>query len=360
MTRQNKFSFSAILLSLFVLQGCSETDKQTKTEAPLRPVKTFVVGSMENANWREFPGTVDAAQKAELGFRVSGKLKSLNVNEGAVVKDGETLAQLDDTDFQIQLKSRQADYQQAHDDYLRGKALIDKGVISQSDFSKLQAQNVAAQSALETAQRNLDYTHLEAPFSGRIAKRYVENYEEVSAMQPIYALQDVSSLLVKVDIPESLMINVQEGSEPDVYALFSGIPGESFPLKFKEVSSRADEATRLFNVTFSMPANPKYNILPGMSVTVRGRPPQATNLSGVIFVPPHVVQEDADGRYLWTVTHEDATTGVVNRQNVTTGKLQNDGIVILSGLEVGDEVVTAGMSKMHPGLKVRLTTEGNQ
>ncbi|WP_020410823.1 efflux RND transporter periplasmic adaptor subunit [Hahella ganghwensis] len=360
MTSQRKISLSAFLLSFFVLQGCSDSSQKMEEEKPLRPVRTMVIGSMEGANWREFPGTVDAAQKAELGFRVSGKLDSLNVNEGEVVKEGDVLAKLDDTDFQIQFKSRQADYQQAHDDFLRGKALIGKGVISQSDFSKLQAQDVAAQSAMETAQRNLDYTQLKAPFSGRIARRYVENYEEVSAMQPIYALQDISSLLVKVDIPESLMITAQEGTEPDVRALFSGIPGESFPLKLKEISSRADEATRLFNVTFSMPANPKYNILPGMSVTVRGRPPQSNMQDGVVFVPPHVVQEDGDGRYVWTVRHENDTTGVVSRQNVTTGEIQNNGIVIMSGLEVGDEVVTAGMSKMHDGLKVRLTTEGNQ
>ncbi|AZZ90670.1 efflux RND transporter periplasmic adaptor subunit [Hahella sp. KA22] len=360
MTSLSKFSFMAILLSLGVLQGCSKTDQQTTEEKPLRPVRTLVVGAVENANWREFPGTVDAAQKAELGFRVTGKLHSLNVNEGQIVKEGEVLAKLDDTDFLIQLKSRQADYQQAHDDFLRGKSLIGKGVISQSDFSKLQAQDIAAQAALESAQRNLEYTELKAPFGGRIAKRYVENYEEVSAMQPIYALQDISSLLVKVDIPESLMITAQEGTDPEVQALFSSIPGESFPLKLKEVSSRADEATRLFNVTFSMPANPKYNILPGMSVTVRGRPPQAKAQDGAIFVPPQVVQEDGDGRYVWTVSHEGDSTGVVNRRAVTTGAIQNNGIQILSGLEEGDEVVTAGMSKMHSGLQVRLTTEGSK
>ncbi|OZG74484.1 efflux transporter periplasmic adaptor subunit [Hahella sp. CCB-MM4] len=359
MISQSKSSFTAILLSIFLLQGCSD-DKQVVEEKPLRPVKTMTIGAAGEGNWREFPGAVDAAQKAELGFRVSGKLKSLKVNEGEVVKAGDVIAELDDTDFAIQLKSRQADYQQAHDDFLRGEALIEKGVISQSDFSKLKAQDVAAQSNLEAAKRNLEYTQLKAPFSGRIAERYVENYEEVSAMQPIYALQDVSSLLVKVDIPESLMIRADEGQDPEVEALFSGIPGEKFPLTLKEVSSRADQTTKLFSVTFNMPATNKYNILPGMSVTVRGRAPQVADESGLIYIPPHAVQEDEGGRYVWIVKSAENSTGIVERREVTTGQLQNKGIVILSGLEEGDELVIAGMSKMHPGLKVRLSMEGTK
>lgn len=360
MSRPFPLAGMALTLTLGLLSACSKTDAPTTPEAALRPVRSLVIGAVDDSHWRDFPGTVDAAQKAELGFRIAGKLQRLHVNEGDFVRQGDVLAQLDDTDLAIALKSAQADYQRAHDDFLRGQALIDKGVIAQSDFSRLQAQDVAAQANLEAAQRNLSFAALKAPFSGRIARRYVENYEELSALAPVYALHDLSSLLVKVDLPENLMLTTQPNDRPEAYAVFAGIPGQAFPLRLKAVSSRADPATQLFGVTLAMAAHPDYNILPGMSVTVRGRPPVDGASAGAILVPPHAVQEDGDGRHVWLLLRQADGTGLVQRQPVTTGELHNNGLAILSGLQIGDEVVIAGMSKMHPGLKVRLSQERGQ
>jgi len=344
--------------ALFQLISCEHSTGPVETQKTLRLVRTLTVTMPSQNFWREFPGVVDAAQKAELGFRITGKLKKLLANEGDLVKKNQLLAQLDATDQNIQLKSRQAEYNQAHGDFDRGRTLIKKNLISRSDFNKLQAQNATAKANLETAKQNLEYTFLRAPFNGRIAKRYIENYEEVSAMQVVYALQDLSSMTIKVDVPESVMILVREGGKPEVNAIFDAIPDQQFPLSLKEVSSQADKDTNTFEVTFSMPAIEGYNVLPGMSVTVRGqRDPDRAVDNGNVFVPAHAVLGDREGRFVYLVAVSGDAKGIVERRAVETGDLSNLGIEIISGLTVGDKVITAGMSKMSSGLEVRLARE---
>lgn len=349
-----KISFLTVML--FLLLSCKKASEPVE-KPQLRMVRTLKIETPGENFWREFPGVVEAAQKADLGFRIAGKLEKMFVKEGDVVKRGQLLAQLDATDYNIQLKSRQAEYDQVHADFERGESLVEKRLISRSDYDKMKAQDEAAKASLAAAKQNLEYTSLLAPFSGRIAKRYVENFEDVSAKQPVYALQDLSSMTIKVSIPESVMIRVRKGAKPEVNAIFDQIPRQQFPLSLKEVSTQADENTNTYEITFTMPAISDFNILPGMSVTVRGKPEHEGIKDSVIYVPAHTVLEDSEGRFVYVVKGEDDNHGIVEKRMVKTGKLSNLGLAITSGLKIGDEVVTAGMSKMRSGLEVKLQPE---
>lgn len=355
----SKHSVTRIIAVIFlVLLTACENKSQTIEPPPLRMVRTVEISEPNGSYWREFPGVVDAAQKAELSFRVSGNLKKMPAKEGDMVKQGQLLAQLDDSDYKIQLKSRKAEYDQAASDFNRAQSLVKQGLISRSDFDKLKATEKSAKSNLEAAKNNLEYTSLRAPFAGRIAKRYIQNYEEVSAKQPVFLLQDLSSISIKVDIPESLMIRVQRGARPEVNAFFNDIPGQQFPLTLKEVATQPDESTNTYEVTFSMQLVDGFNILPGMSVTVRGKPPHDSKAAeNHITVPAHAVVEDSEGRFVFVVNETSEGHGVVERRPVKTGDLTSLGLSVLSGLKVGDKVVTAGMSKMYNGLEVRLQAE---
>lgn len=348
-----KMSLTALGLSL-VLVACEKEPDSTEPPPP-RMVRTLEISEPGDNFWREFPGEVDAAQKAELSFRVSGNLKKMPAKEGDSVKKGQLLAQLDDTDYKIQLKSRQAEYDQAASDFKRAQKLVKDGLLSQADYDKVKAAAESARSNLDAAKKNLEYTSLRAPFAGRVARRYVQNFEEVSAKQPVFLLQDLSSMTIKVDIPESLMIRVKHGAQPDVNAIFEEIPEKEFPLSIKEVASEPDENTNTYEVTLSMERVDGFNILPGMSVTVRGKPPKDSKaVENHITVPAHAVLEDAEGRYVYIVSNTTDGKGTVEKRLVQTGELTSQGLAITTGLEVGDRVVTAGMSKMHSGLEVRL------
>ncbi|WP_317933220.1 efflux RND transporter periplasmic adaptor subunit [Halioxenophilus sp. WMMB6] len=349
-------SFSSLLLITpllaLLLAGCDPTEQAPGKPTP-RLVRTQTITLQPREGWREFPGVVEAAQTADLGFRVSGKLSQLLVEEGDTVKAGQVLARLDDTDYKIQLNSRRAEFEQAEADYERAKRLLGQKLIAQADVDKLKAQFTATGAALEAAQQNVDYTTIKAPFTGLIARRYVDNFEDIAASQAIYTLQDLSSLHIKVDVPETVMIHLKNRPSYNIYAIFDALKDQKFPLEMLAVATAADPGSRTFSVTFTMAPVAEMNVLPGMSVTVRG----GESSSMAIVVPPEAILDDGEGQIAFVVEEINGNQGVVHERPVTIEGVSEQGIVVLTGLAPGDRLVIAGMSKMYEGLTVRLNEE---
>lgn len=352
-----------LLLSILVLSGCT-SESTNAVDTPLRTVRTIVAGSADQLTGRSFPGVVDANQKAILSFRVTGKLETLIVKEGMPVKKGQVLATLDDDDFQIQLADAKATYSRAKADFERAAQLVERGHVSKADYDKLRANAASAKANLDSAEKRVAYSTLKAPFSGQIAKRYVENFQEVSASQAVFLIQDLSKLEVQVDIPASIMVNSsREKGHLDINAQFDAIPERQFPLTVKEVATVADDVTQTYSVTLIMENVDGYSILPGMTATVTATPKknaESQDMEREIVVPSQSVMGNGTEAYVWVLEPDldsvatDVSVGVINKVNVVVGDVLPTGLQIMSGLELGDNVVTAGMSKLSEGQKVRL------
>lgn len=355
----NVLKFSCVSIILLALLACSKEEAvSTLQTTPLKPVRIMTV-SLGSVSTKSFTGVVDAIKTAELGFRVSGELTSVATKEGDSVVQGQVLATLDKTDYKIKLDASKADYDRATAEFKRAKSLINKGVISTADFETLKAQKSNARAALEIAQQNFKYTVLKAPFDGVIAKQFLSNFEKTSSAMSFAVIQDISAFEVKINIPESIMIKLKrEERDRKVYAVFDGNQNKRYPLTFKEVTTRADERTQTYAVKFVMDKPTDINLLPGMSARVFADINVNGKAEKEIFLPPHTVLEDSQGRFVYVVINSSRVQGVVERRAVVVGGLNENGILILQGLNAGDKVVTAGMSKMSPGLSVRLMAEG--
>lgn len=342
------------LLSTLLIACSKAPDKAPEPNSQLKPVRTLTITHGQQIV-RSFPGVVDAAQTAELGFRVSGELKDVRVQEGTRVKKGQVLAALDKTDFELKVQSTQSEFDRVRSDFTRAEQLIKKGAISQADYDSLKAQLTGARIQLETAQQNLKYTVLKAPFDGIVARTYASNFEKISSSEKFASVHDLSSLEVGVDIPESIMIKLKRGEETrEIHAVFDDLDGRKFPLTFKEASTRADTSTQTYRVTFAMPAPEDANILPGMSTLLVATEKFDENAQDDIYVPAHAVLEDSAGRFVFTVApNEDQETGTVERRSVVVGTLNENGIQILQGLTVNDKIITAGMSKISDNMQVQ-------
>jgi RND family efflux transporter MFP subunit len=349
----------AILSMLLLVSACDKT-QQIQPEEPLRPVRTIAASASDGISGRDFPGIVIAQNKADLSFRVAGKLKQIIINEGDRVKKGQIIARLDQTDFRITLDDKKANHAKAKANFTRSAKLVEPGYISQRDFDQITADYRTATARLKAARQDLAYTELKAPFAGSITKKYVDNFEEVQAKAIIATLQDLNSMEIEIDVPESLMIHVKRGDNSrKIYATFDAITDTKFPLTFREISTQADETTRAYKVRFSLPPINNYTVLPGMTATViADRIPtdgRATNGNDII-IPSHAVLEDKKGRFVYIAELESpaSTTAVISRRNVTTSLLTNNGLTVTSGINLDDQIVTAGMSKMHEGMRVKL------
>ncbi|MBT2988209.1 MAG: hypothetical protein B6D72_15550 [gamma proteobacterium symbiont of Ctena orbiculata] len=354
-----------ILLFTLILSACSEPPALA-TKDPVRPVKSFVVEQSNASSIRTFPARIDAGRKAELAFRVAGKVTNLAVKEGDRVEKGQLVATLDSTDYQIAYNNRKANFDKSEKDFNRARELVDKGHISKMDFDRLEAEFKSAQSALASAQQDLNYTRLAAPFKGIIAKRHIEIFEEVQAKQVILDLQDINQLEVKFDVHESQLRELQPEPEAGdsrrtripVEVAFFDHPGKRYPLSFREVSTAADAKTQTFQVTYTMPPANDITILPGMTATVTADLSEFINKSQTHRVPATAIVGDAslDPR-AWVIDENDMT---VKSRKVKVGRFLGSRIEVLEGLEAGERIVTAGTPFLQENMKVRLLPDREQ
>ena len=349
---------ATVLPGLFACGG----DEQELPPPPIRPVKVFEVEGISGEAVRRFPGSIGASQRAELSFRVGGVLQKIEVKEGDRVKVGQVLASLDPTDFEIRLNDRQATFDNAQKNYNRGSQLVAEGNISQLDFDRLEANFRTSQAALDAAKQDLEYTRLKAPFAGVIGRREVENFEEVTANQPIFQLQNLEMLDVIVDLPENLVRSLQRDPEVDTvrdsrvadrietWARFEGRGDDRFPLEFKEVSTKADAQTQTFRVTLTMPQPKGFSVLPGMTANVFMDFSKVVATDSTRWVPVSAVVADSGlDAQVWVLDGDSMT---VSPQAVTIGRMADGRIEVTSGLDGGEEIVSVGAAYLADGMQV--------
>ena len=359
----------SISLALLALVACGD-DRQAAPEPASRPVKVFVVEGSEVDAVRSFPGKVDASQRAELAFRVGGQLQELPVKEGDLVKKGQVLARLDPTDYKLILEDRQARFDNTERNFKRAKDLVADGNISRLDFDRMEAEYRSASAALSQAKKDLEYTVLIAPFAGRVAQRDVENFEEVMAKQTVMWLQNIDQLDIVINLPESVVRSVRGGvsrevgdgghTDPAVRATaqFEGRGDQTFPLRPKEIATKADPQTQTFRATFTMAAPTKFTVLPGMTATVMLDLSELVTYESVKWVPARAVQADSGlNPRVWLL---DPETMTVSSRPVSIGRMSGSMIEITDGLAGGEEIVAVGAPYLAQGMRVTRMADTEQ
>ena len=172
-------------------------------------------------------------------------------------------------------------------------------------------------------------------------------------------IQDVSELRVAIQVPESLIAQVDRGDEPEMVARFPFLPDQSFQLEYRELVAEPDQASQTYPALFALPDSVPANILPGMTASVTVNLPQSlSNQAQGVVAPLSALASNPDGSFsVWVF---DAESGAVSRQPVLAGPIEGGQVVIHTGLEPGDEIVTAGVNALYEGMLVRPITPSNR
>jgi RND family efflux transporter MFP subunit len=342
------FAIVAIGL-LVVLSGCGRNE--VVEPAPVvRAVKVVTVGG-DSAQSRTFPGRVEASDQVDLSFRVGGPLIEFPVLEGDFVKRGQLAARIDPRDYRIRLDAARAEVERTDADFRRYSALYEKDAVSKAQLDQALAARDVARAQEEDAAANLDDTYLRAPFSGRIAETFVENFQDVQAKEPILSLINVNQVEIVIDVPENLVARFRaEQRDSSFSARFDAAPGREFETRVSEAATQADPRTQSFRVTFALPQPEGVNVLPGMTATVTRNPPPGERVE--IVVPAIAIFADEAGSpHVWIV---DRDNGTVERRPVRTGDLSGtDSIVVLEGLVPGEDIAVSAVSQIRDGMTVR-------
>lgn len=357
----------AVLLVL--LGACGEDEPEP--EPVLRPVRYVQVFATGEARTRSFSGTARAALESDLSFTVAGTVRRVTVSVGDSVGGGAPIAELDPSDYALQVQDAEAAARRAEAEsrnaastYERVQRLYENNNASASDLSSARAGAEAAEAALESARSRLalarsqlEDTRLNAPVAGRVAAVTVEEGENVRAGQTVAVLTSGSRMEVEVGIPEVLIARVGRGDRVGVR--FDALGDRTLGGRVTEVSVTADDRMNTYPVTVLLDA-PDPDLRPGMVGEVafgfeaEGGGPR-------IFVPPAAVGQDRQGRFVYVLEPDPdpgSEAGSVRRRPVRVGELTSGGLEILGGLEDGERVVTAGVSRIQDGQRVRVPAGG--
>ncbi len=194
--------FLAVLLT-----SCGQRVQNTDSKPA---VKIDTVLSADRQIALQFPGRVKAAQDISLSFRVSGTIQYMHVNDGAYVRKGQLLAELDPTDYQIQLDAAEAEYQSVKAEAERVMALYKENVTTPDANDKAVYGLRQITAKYNHAKDQLAYTRLYAPFSGYVQKRLFDSHETVAAGMPVVSIISEGSPEVEINLPAVEYIRRQQ------------------------------------------------------------------------------------------------------------------------------------------------------
>jgi RND family efflux transporter MFP subunit len=354
---------SVLFLGFLVLTSCGQKEEQVEV---IRPVRYMEVYSTGGTRLRIFSGVARSGLESKLSFRVPGTVQHVAVALGDKVKRGDLIARLDPGDYELRvqqaeasLTNAEAQARNAAANYDRVRSLYENNSASRTDLDAARAgqesstaRMQASGKELELAQLQLRYTRLTAPTGGDIARVDVEVNENVGVGQTVVILTAGSDIEVKVSMPEILISQVSE--EQIVQVEFDAIPERQYAATVTEVGVAATGMVTTFPVTVLL-GETDPDIRPGMAAVVSFAF-ESEDRRERYLVPTVAVGEDRDGRFVYVVhpKPDEPGHGIARRREVTVGELTADGLEIFEGLSDGDLVITAGVSLIRDGQKVKI------
>ncbi|MFS1936392.1 efflux RND transporter periplasmic adaptor subunit [Vibrio splendidus] len=217
-----------------MLTACKDKASTESDKLPL--VKAIEISVLDFNDKLYFPAVANAAEKAHLSFRVAGEIFQLDVKEGERVKEGDILAELDPTDYQLDVDNAQARYTVIDSQYRRSSPLVKKGLLAKSQFDEIAAQRQIAYAELELAKLRLSFTKLRAPVDGIISRVSVDQYENIQVGQQIVNIHSVEDVEVIIQLPDQIYVNQpNETILSNVEALVRVPSGNEYPAGIKSL-----------------------------------------------------------------------------------------------------------------------------
>ncbi len=346
-----------------VAADAAQQEQPAAGPPPAFPVPVAVISKSTVPIYLEYVGATEAIRQVTLQAKVGGYLHETGITDGADVKEGDLLYKIDPDDFraaldqaQARLQSDQAALEYATSSQKRNAALSITGAVAKdtneektSLMHQAQANIMADKAAIRTAQLNLGYTEISAPFDGRLGKSLVHEGALVTAqtteintlvqMSPIYATFNPS----ETDLALIQKYRAQGDLTADIMLAGDDTPVVSGKLTF--LDNTVDRSTGTITARATV-ENTNRALLPGQYIRVRLH---LTTRPDALLVPQIALGSSQMGRFVYVIGDK----GTVEQRFIETGALMGDKVVINKGLQAGDKVITGNLQKIGPGMPVR-------
>ena len=331
-------------ISVLSLAACSSHAKEVKEP---QTVKIDTVISADGRTTLQYPGKVKAAQDISLAFRVSGTIQKIHVEDGACVRTGQLLAELDPADYQVQLDATAAEYEQIKAEAERVMALYKENGTTPNANDKAVYGLKQITAKYQHHKDQLAYTRLYAPFDGYVQKHLFETHETVGAGMPVISMISAGIPEVEINLPAAEYIHRDKFSR--YHCTFDVYPGKLYQLKPISITPKAN-ANQLYSMRLQMVPDGQPSPSPGMNTMVTIY--YDTDGVQTLYVPSSAILHK-DGKTQVFVYAPDSRT--VRSQEISVMRLLTDGrsIITADELKPGELVVSSGVHHIKDGDAVK-------
>ena len=334
--------------TLLTLVSCKEKNNEqtaAKPNAPKGPtmVQGYIVKTGAVSEPLELAGTLFPMEATEIHPEVNGRIVGLYINEGANISKGALMVKLFDGDLQAQLKKLKVQLQIAEKTEERSRELLKLNGISQQDYdlSFLQVSNIKAD--IELIETNIAKTEIRAPYSGKIGFRNVSMGAYITPATIVTTIRQINQLKLQFSIPEKYSSKIQTGQLIPFTVAGSN---QKFLAKVYASESIVSETTRGLNIRCLIQQNNAALVAGGFAkVDV-----DFAKNDNAILVPSQAILPQARGKKV--VLYRD---GIAVFADVQTGVRDSANVEIISGVRVGDTIVTTGLIGIRPDAKIKLS-----
>lgn len=332
---------SGILIITFLI-SCKEKKDSFQAAAP-KPVEVNAVIAeprmLENKIFST--GNILANEEVEIRAEIPGRVVSINFQEGSMVKKGDLLVKINDSELQAELKKLLLDEKLAADDVFRKEKLLELKAVSQEELDISSSKLGVIRAEIELVRARLDKTGIYAPFGGRIGLRYVSPGGYISSSMLIARMQQTDPVKVEFNVPEKYSAGIKTGMEVQ----FSVAGSDSlFSGQVYAIEPRIDPSTRAFTVRARC-QNPGGILTPGAFAKVNIILEKITD---ALVLPSDAFIPDIRGEKVMVVKNGKAVTAYV-----TTGIRTESEVQIVQGLNPMDTVILSGLLQVREQMSVK-------
>lgn len=326
-----------------------EESKATPQSGPGSATVTGIVAIPEEfADNLSLSGTLEANEQVEIRSEIMGVVDAINFKEGSEVSKGQVLLRVNDIELRAQLSKVGTAKQLASENERRAKLLLEKQAISQEEYDVASAGFKSAQAESQLISAQLGKATIKAPFSGTIGLRYISEGTYVTPTTPIATLVNTKQLKITFSIPEKYANRIKLNS--DISFTTSGSKTEH-TAKIYAIEPQIDVATRTLKMR-AIAENPEGKLYPGMFASVVL--PLET-VDDAILVPSEALIPIQNGKMIF-VSKEGKAKQII----VETGSRTESSVRIISGLKVGDTILTSGVMSLKDGVPVKVEFEESE
>ena len=331
-----------LLVALLAYINLPEAEQTGKRQKSSTPVVTHTVANSEFAVVVEALGTAKANEAVSLTAQREDIVQQIAFDDGELVEKGQLLLTLNNREELARVNELEVNLQEAKRQLTRVTNLARESVASEQLLDEQQARVKALKAQLEVANARLAELQVRAPFSGKLGIRQVSVGALIGPRDVITTLDDLHRVKVDFSIAESHLPTVRVGQQVEARSI--AYPGELFRGQIGSIDSRVDPVTRAIQIR-AIIENPELKLRPGMLLQINLQ----KQLLNTITVPERALLPIEDKQFVYVVEQ-----GKAVRKQVEVGKRKPGVAQILSGLNVGEQVVVEGTLRLRDGAAVNV------